>query len=162
MKSAISCPLWSLVYECHNVECAFTSPVRTECGMIVICSVICLYLLFVVRGCAVSRRFINVCYCDMYSVVNMYHDHLKFGVVCINGRRYVCCYECYFVSEEYDEPTSRLVQPILAHYCEVMFFGCFEGDGNAGVGSGGCVVAVSAYIWVVHVVQVFCIVQVTC
>ena len=30
---AISCPLWSSVYECQRVECAFTSPVRTECGM---------------------------------------------------------------------------------------------------------------------------------
>ena len=28
MTSAISCPLWSSVYECHKVECAFTSPVR--------------------------------------------------------------------------------------------------------------------------------------
>ena len=33
--SAISCPLWSSVYECQRVECAFTSPVRTECGMFV-------------------------------------------------------------------------------------------------------------------------------
>ena len=28
MTSTISCPLWSSVYECHRVECAFTSPVR--------------------------------------------------------------------------------------------------------------------------------------
>ena len=35
MTSAISCPLWSSVYECQSVECAFTSPVRTECGMFV-------------------------------------------------------------------------------------------------------------------------------
>ena len=34
MTSAISCPLWSM-YECQRVECAFTSPVRTECGMCV-------------------------------------------------------------------------------------------------------------------------------
>ena len=33
MTSAISCPLWSSVYECHKVECAFTSLVRTECGI---------------------------------------------------------------------------------------------------------------------------------
>ena len=46
---------------------------------------------FVVRGCGVSRRYIDVCYCDMFSVVNLYHDHLKFYVVCINSRRYVCC-----------------------------------------------------------------------
>ena len=35
MTSAISCPLWSSVYECHRVVCAFTSLVRTECGMCV-------------------------------------------------------------------------------------------------------------------------------
>ena len=35
MTSAISCPLWSLVCECQRVECAFTSAVRTECGMFV-------------------------------------------------------------------------------------------------------------------------------
>ena len=36
-----------------------------------------------------------------------------------------------------------------------------EGDGSAGVGFGGGVVAVSAYMGV-HVVQVFWLVQVTC
>ena len=41
MTSAISCPLWSSVYECHKVECAFTSPVSTECGMLVMCSMQC-------------------------------------------------------------------------------------------------------------------------
>ena len=48
MTSAISCPLWSSVYECQRVECAFTSPVRTECGMFVIavCSVVCPCQLF--------------------------------------------------------------------------------------------------------------------
>ena len=35
MTSAISCPLWSSVYEFQRVECTFTSPVRTECGMFV-------------------------------------------------------------------------------------------------------------------------------
>ena len=30
MTSAISCPLWSSVYEYQRVECAFTYPVRTE------------------------------------------------------------------------------------------------------------------------------------
>ena len=35
MISAISCPLWSSVYECQRVECTFTYPARTECGMIV-------------------------------------------------------------------------------------------------------------------------------
>ena len=40
---------------------------------------------FVVRGCAVSRRYIDVCNCDMFSVVNVYLVHLKFCVVSING-----------------------------------------------------------------------------
>ena len=59
---------------------------------------------FVVRGCAILSRYIDVCYCDMFSVVNVYRDHLKFCVACINGRRYVCHGECYVVSDECDEP----------------------------------------------------------
>ena len=35
MTYAISCPLWSSVYEYHKVECVFRSPVRSECGMCV-------------------------------------------------------------------------------------------------------------------------------
>ena len=37
---------------------------------------------FVVRGCAVLRRYINVFNCDMFSDVNVYLNHLKFCVVC--------------------------------------------------------------------------------
>ena len=76
------------------------------------------------RGCGVSRRYIDVYYCNMFSVVNVYLDHLKFCVVCINSRRYACC-ECNVVSNECNEPTSWLVQPIGAHYCEIMYFMCF-------------------------------------
>ena len=39
---------------------------------------------FVLRVCAVSRRYIDVSNCDVFSVVNVYLDHLKFWVVCIN------------------------------------------------------------------------------
>ena len=48
MPSAISCPLWSSVYDCHKVKCAFTFPARTECGMFVMRSMqcLCLCLLF--------------------------------------------------------------------------------------------------------------------
>ena len=80
---------------------------------------------FVVRGCAVSRRYINVCICDMFSVVNVYLYHLKFSVVCINGRRYVCCSKCNGISNECKEPTSCLVQPIGMHGGEVMYFSVF-------------------------------------
>ena len=48
----------------------------------------------------------------MFSVVNMYLDHLKFCVVCINGQSNVCCRECNGASNEFNEPTSFLVQAI--------------------------------------------------
>ena len=79
---------------------------------------------FVVRGCAVLRRYINVCNCDMFRVVNVCLSHLKFYVVCIDGRRYVCCSKCNVVSNECNELTSFLVQPIGTHGGEVMYFGC--------------------------------------
>ena len=82
------------------------------------------------HGCAVSMRYINVCNCDMFSGVNVYLDHLKYCVVCIDGRRYVCCSECNVVSNECNEPTSCLVQPIGTNGGEVMYFGCvcFRGE----------------------------------
>ena len=79
----------------------------------------------------------DVCNCDMFSVVNVYFDDLKFCVVCIDGRRYVCysecnvvLNECNIVSNECIEPTSCLVQPIGTHGGEVMYFGCvcFRGE----------------------------------
>ena len=92
---------------------------------------------FVVRGCAVSRRYIHVCNSDVFSVVNIYLDHLKFYVVCINGRRYACCSEYYVVSYVCDEPTSCLVQTICAHGDEVMYF---RGE------LGSCMVMTSACV----------------
>ena len=46
---------------------------------------------------------------------------MKLCVVCINGRRHVCCGACYVVSNECDEAISCLVQPIVVHCCEVMY-----------------------------------------
>ena len=74
----------------------------------------------------------NVCYCHMFSVVNVYLEHLKFCVVCIKSRRYVCCSECDIVANECNETTSCLVQPIGTHCCEVMYFGCFGSRGELG------------------------------
>ena len=65
-------------------------------------------LSFVVHGCAVSRRYIDVCNCDLFSGVIVYLDHLKFCVVCIIGRRYVCCSECNVVSNECNDPPPAL------------------------------------------------------
>ena len=36
---------------------------------------------FVVRGCAVSRWYINVCNCYRFCVINVYLDHFKLCVV---------------------------------------------------------------------------------
>ena len=38
---------------------------------------------FVVRGCAVSRRYINVCNCDMFSVVSVYIKPFESSVLCV-------------------------------------------------------------------------------
>ena len=52
----ISCPLWSSGYECQRVECAFTSPAKTECGMFAMCCMLyvrvsCFVVLYVLsRG----------------------------------------------------------------------------------------------------------------
>ena len=52
---------------------------------------------FVVCGCPVSRRYIDVCNCDMFSFVNAYRDHLKFCVLMVEGMS--------VVSNECNEPT---------------------------------------------------------
>ena len=44
----------------------------------------------VVHGYAVSRRYINVFNCYMFSFFNVYLYQLNLCVVCIN----VCCCEC--------------------------------------------------------------------
>ena len=56
------------------MECAFTSPLMTECDMFEMYCMQCCFRFscFVVRGCAVSRRYINVCNYEMFSVVNVY------------------------------------------------------------------------------------------
>ena len=70
------------------------------------------------------------CNCDMFSAVNVYLDHLKLCIVCIDGRMYVCCSECNVVSNECNESTSCFVQPNGTHAGEVMYFGCvcFRGE----------------------------------
>ena len=50
--------------------------------------------------------------------------------MCINDQRYVCCSECIVVSNECNDATPCLVQPISSHGGEVMNFGCvcFKGE----------------------------------
>ena len=63
---------------------------------------------------AVSRRYIDVCCCDMFSVVNVYLDQLKFCVVFINGRRYACSGECYVVSHHHIVSLNYLIPSLCA------------------------------------------------
>ena len=65
------------------MQYACTSSVMTKCGMFGMCCMQwCMFVsaVFIVRGCAVSRRYKDVCNCDMFSVVNVYLDHLKLCV----------------------------------------------------------------------------------
>ena len=65
------------------------------------------------RPCMVFHRMGVACTsgnCDMFSVVNVYLDFLRFCVVYIDGRRYVCCSKYNVVSNECNEPTSCLVK----------------------------------------------------
>ena len=81
------------------MECAFTSPVRTECGMFVMyCMQCCMSVSAVCSAwkCCLKEIY-NICNCDLFGVVNVYLDHLKLCVVYIDGRRYVCCSECNVV-----------------------------------------------------------------
>ena len=62
MTSAISCPLWSSVYECQSGVCVHIS---VEDCVWYVCDVLYAVLYvrvscFVVCGCAVSRRHIDV------------------------------------------------------------------------------------------------------
>ena len=85
--------------------------------MCILCCVVCPFQLF--------------CSTLMCCIEEVYTCHLKFWVVCIDGRRYVCCSECNVVSNECDEPPSCLVQPIGTHGGEVMYFGCVCFRGGA-------------------------------
>ena len=100
------------------------------CLWCTICSVVCPCQLFCSAWMCCLEDVYNVCNCDVISVVNVYLDHLKFCIVCINGRRYVCCSECNVISNECNEPTSWLVQHIGMHGGEVIYFGCvcFRGE----------------------------------
>ena len=41
MTSVIRCPLCSSMYECHIMDCAFSPPVRMECGIFAKCCLQC-------------------------------------------------------------------------------------------------------------------------
>ena len=52
--SEISSPRWSSVYECQSVECAFTSPVIIELGMLVMYCMQFVMSVSVVSWCGVA------------------------------------------------------------------------------------------------------------
>ena len=58
--SEISSPRWSSVYECQSVECAFTSPVIIELGMLV------MYCMQFVMSVSVVSCCHGVTWCYVY------------------------------------------------------------------------------------------------
>ena len=76
---------------------------------------------FVVRGCSVWRRYINVCNCVMFSVVNVYLDHHSVEQPC--SRLYGC-------GDKWIAWILFLVcfieTPLIDQGCTVLFLGiCF-------------------------------------
>ena len=123
---AMHLALWYVVLFCHHYDVCENSVGSVSVGG---------YGGLSKSGLCVFCKLCPVCFLVVGkgpSVVNVYLDHLKFCVVCINNRKYVCCSECDVVSNECNEPTSCLVQPIGAHCCEVMYFGCFGFRGELG------------------------------
>ena len=78
---------------------------------------------FEVRGCAVSRRYIDVCNGVVFSVVYVYLDHMKFCVVCLNGRRYVCCSECRLSLMSVMSPPTALCNLLVPTVVKLCTFG---------------------------------------
>ena len=94
------------------MECVFTSPVRTECGMFVMyCMQCCMSVDVLSRGCAVSRRYIDVCNCYMFSVVNVYIYHFIIVFSHIHAVGYASLHEALL------HHLSRDVFPSLFHPC---------------------------------------------
>ena len=62
MTYDFSCPLWLSVYKCQRAECAFTSPVKTECGILLMCCMQCYMSVSTVSKCVdVLSRGIYKC-----------------------------------------------------------------------------------------------------
>ena len=83
--------------ECQIVECAFTSPVIIEFGMLVMyCMqfVMSVYVVSMVSCCGVSWCYIYVDYGDVLEVFCVYFEKLYSCVVCVDDlwRLHVC--EC--------------------------------------------------------------------
>ena len=65
--SEISSPRWSSVYECQSVECAFTSPVIIELGMLVMyCMQFVMSVSVVSMVSWLSRCFLVICICWLW------------------------------------------------------------------------------------------------
>ena len=68
-KTEISSPQQSSVYEYQSVECAFTSPVIIESGMLVMYCMQFVMSVSVLSWCSVSRCYVYVGYCDVLEVL---------------------------------------------------------------------------------------------
>ena len=82
--SEITSPRWSSVYECQSVECAFTSPVIIELGMLVMyCMqfVMSVSVVYMVLWCFLVLYMLAMV---MSLVFCVYFEKLYFCVVCVD------------------------------------------------------------------------------
>ena len=128
--SEISSPRWSSVYECQSVECAFTSPVIIELGMLVMyCMqfVMSVSVVSMVSCCGVAV-FLGAMYmlamvmslkcfvCIFRSCVSVLSVLMVCGVL--------MCVKCCVGLNVGDESASLLVFSVCADGSVVWYFGC--------------------------------------
>ena len=128
------------------MECAFTSPVRTECGMFVMYCMqccICPCQLFCSTWMCSLEEVYTCLQFDMFSVVNVYLDHLK---VCV-----VCQIQNLFLMAQSTQIKSVISVPIkdcIHHYPRALFndiprvdayFYDLTGSGRSLTTDSGCV-----------------------
>ena len=77
----------------------------------------------------------------------VYRDHLKFCVVCIDGRRYVCCSECNVSLMSVMSPLDHSPPPALCNLsAHTVMKLCTLGVFALGMSLISCIVMISACV----------------
>ena len=104
-------------------EHAFISTMKTECDVLYAVLYICINC-FIARGWAVSRRYINVCNSDVFSV-KIYLDQLKFCVLMVEAM-YVGVNFMLSLMSVMSPPLSCTI--LLVHIVVKLWEFCFRGE----------------------------------
>ena len=123
--SEISSPRWSSVYECQSVECAFTSPVIIELGMLVMyCMqfVMSVSVVSMVSCCGVAV-FLGAMYMlAMVMSLKCFVCIFRSCVVCVDGLWRLDVRECCVGLNVGDESASLLVFSVCGWQCSLVFW----------------------------------------